>query len=316
MNCKFIFVASLSLLLLPSCLKDDPSNEVTVSYPTTNLVIPDNPAESPVVKSATYTLRCDLNNAKMVVSSSDLDLGNGALSFTTGSIPYRSWSSSMGDVNMLAGLGSSTGSVAVSDLQGSISAAVYHPSLSFGYDNVPDVPSVSFLPNQLYTPKIVFQYKVPGYTVKTFSRDETFYGSSKVYYGAGLTYEPEKNEHVMLYRLVFSSSFKTADLVIYNAKFTPDQEKPIPALVLKNLDVTFSSRGYNVAWGANSRSSYKDESGNYVTAVDDWTFSSFQLQSTSADLVSVSIDYTVKLPGVGSARGEFSGIYCITSFES
>lgn len=297
---KIVFGAMALLLCCSSCLKEA-KEERTISYSTTNLIIPDNPSEECVASAATYLVKADVAAGRLAVSS-NLKVGEQELTLVTDQVAYQAWNSLQGSLTKFTNAHGMASSLPVTAFNGSISGACFYPE-----SNV-SLPGVDFIPAGEFGPKVVFQYRLGNdYTVKTFSRDEVFSGTTTTRYhynGEGLTFTTDK----ILYRLVINKDFKKADIIIYKAKFAEQQPMEIAAMLLKDLNVSFSSRGIQVS-GTNVVP--KVPEGNGYTEFANYTFDNILFQTISDDLTKATIDYSV----AGKYHGQFSGLYVLTEVK-
>ncbi|MCM1377415.1 MAG: hypothetical protein NC097_06445 [Clostridium sp.] len=308
---KLLLIPAIALLLFASC-DDDSVDERTVSYYTSNLVIPDDASEPVSVSKATYVVNAQVSEGRLAVSSSSVKIGSQDASLSTDFVSYKSWATNVGSLNVFSGATGRLGGMPVTSFDGAISAIFYYPN------PVVNLPGIDFIPAAQFGPMAIFQYRVADkYSVKTFSRDAVYGGKTITHFSyQGQAQTPFESESIM-YRLVMSQDYRTADLIIYKAKFAQQQPFEINAMVLKGLSLDFSVSGIS-ATGKNLVPQVPEQDGTQIgyTPYENYTFKSVIFRTTSSDLTCASINFTVANPNGGpSYQGQFSGKYVITSLE-
>lgn len=310
---KILVISALASLLFTSCLKDSVDERTSV-YQTVNLVIPADDNEPPTVAQGSYTVKSDMINGTMTISGTDLNIGGVTTSFTSDVMSFKTYTAMQGSINVFSNGSGKLAQWPVTGINGAISSLFYYPAKPVA------LPGIDFIGADVFGPMVVLQYKVSDkYEVKTFNRDMIFYGNTDTRYSFRGEVMPTYSTSDIMYRLVFHKDFKKADLVLYNAKFAAEQPFAIAAMVLKDLDVEFTHRGYVVKGkDIEPKVPEADEDNIGYTTYDSYTFKSILIQTTTEDLTGISMDYTVENPmdPTGDYRGQFSGSYVLTTLQS
>lgn len=312
---KLIFCASALCLLFSSCLKDS-VDERTINYTTNNLIIPLKGDEKPIVGVGTYSVNAIVSNGTLSVSA-NLRLPQRDLAISTGQVRYATNSYSLGNgaigtVTKFQNASGTASSLPVTGFSGAITSLFYYPNTDIS------LPGINFTPAAEFGPMTVFGYNIGDeYKVRTFARDAVYSGSTSTHYAYQGQAMPTFTTDKILYRIVMSSDYKTADLIIYQAKFAEQQPVEIAAMVLKGLTVEFNSRGYTIT-GKDIEPQVPELNGAEMgyTTYDNYTFYNVVFQTVSDDLTTASIDYTVENPRGGNYTGQFTGRYCLIDPKS
>ncbi|MCM1153116.1 MAG: hypothetical protein NC328_05635 [Muribaculum sp.] len=312
MKKNLLLLAALSMLF-SSCLKDSVDERTTV-YQTVNLVIPNDQNAAPTVNMASYTVKTDMTAGTMTLSCPDVVVDGIKSAFTSDAMPFRSWTAMQGSINTFSGGKGMLAQLPVTGVSGAISGLFYYPAKPVS------LPGINFIGADMFGPMVVLQYNIGDtYKVKTFNRDMIFAGDTQTHYSFKGEVMPTYTTQDIMYRLVFHTDFKKADLVLYNAKFAAEQPFAIAAMVLKDLDVEFNHRGYIVS-GKNVEPQVPENDEDKVgyTTYDSYTFKTLLIQTTTEDLTGATIDFTVENPmdPSGDYRGQFNGAYVLTSLSA
>ena len=188
----------------------------------------------------------------------------------------------------------------------------------------------SFLLTPFYYPQVtnsedIYKYNLPEYPyygnvtsilasryyigtellVRTFQQDTFYQGKTTSWYDDNTNENSE-----IVYRLVLSEDFKTADLIMYQAKFSAHPMEPIKqAIILKQLPVNYNSEGITIS--ATEVIPYTVE-GSSTTPSPSWTFDRIVFQTYGDMLQNCNISFTV----AGQYNGSFDGTYIYDDITS
>ena len=288
---------SIALLAFGACSTDVDDQTQTVGYSTVNLVTPINGGESFASKGS-YKFFLNLTQMKGTVSTSSLMIDNKAYSFQTDTVSY----SYMGGQGMI---------ITMNNLQGYLDGDREMPLSDANFDitsyyyvaNIA-VPDYAQVPDPY--PYVIGQYTAGNWSVATFQEDAAYYGvTTTSYTSQNETMQSYTNED-MLYRVMIDVDKKTADIIIYNAKFA-EPAPTLQAILLKDLKVTFGNGAYsiegeNIVPGVAEGTSWT-ENPNYV-------FDTFKMTTLNKELTQADMSYQV----AGRFNGNFNGSY-IVKFE-
>lgn len=303
---KALIAAVVGATALTSCnLDNDPSdNYFTNTYNCCNLVIPANGI--PYATRTGYSISYYINSGEATVGTNLLNLGANNYSFVSPMMKavtdYYNVNGQPLDVTSFSAQGFNQNGLVIKNLKGYTSSIVNIVST-----NDPEVPDYTFTP---YIP-LVMSYTVnDDYTVKTFMKDAIYTGSTTINtVGEG---ESFTNDDIKM-RVLFNDKLDKADVIFYNARFSQNMPYPI-TFVLKNLDVSYTSAGYNTAAG------YKISNpdgqpvtpwmleGSGLTEYPAYQFTSFEFVNTSENLTTGQAMYTVQI-GQKQYLGTFGGSY-------
>ena len=289
----FIGAAACSMMLGGCSLGDD---ELTTyfSISLNNLIIPADPDAAPIVqKGCSYKVNYDLAKGLATVSTADLKISGDAASFTTDEMKMTQ-RMAQGNyyIREFSGAGHmDDGSYDIVNFKGVETQLFYAtPTL---------IPGIS---NVTMDAGVVFTYGIGDkYRVKTFMSDMNFKGETVTTFSMkGQTINYVNNDPV--YRIKFSDDLKKATLVIYNVRFAEQMPKPLAAVIVKDLDVTFTRQGYVIS---GSERVPEVLEGGATTEYPNYTFNSFKFTADSDDLTKAVCEYTV----AGRFKGVFKGNY-------
>lgn len=287
----FCAMAAMSVAL-SSCL-GEPEDLRTYTINVSNMIVPDDVAE-PVTfdLNCSYNLRIDGVKNTLTVGTTNLSLGGSDLSFTTNSMDCLDIVAPGGMSGTFArGEAHLSNGQQVSRLNGFYTSSIYAVE-------VIGEPFKFYVSN----PMLVINYRVGNSTVKTFSMNPFFKGTTTTTYpmqGEDKTY----NNGDATYRVNFAQDMKSANVVIYNIKFAQEMPRALQAVVLKDVPVTVNHDGY-VLQAANVVPEVLE--GGELTPYPSFTFTSFMLKSASSDLTVAECEYVVN----GVFKGSFYGSYC------
>ena len=306
---KFILPSLFIGLSLSSCNLDvdDDDNYSNQNFPCCNLVVTED--GDAFALSANYTLTFYPFSNQVTVTAQDLNLGGKDLQFTTNNMKAEtklynvSWSDLTLDVTTFDGGSAEGNGVSVRDLNG-FTSSVFN-LLNTKDPKNPAYPWVSWIP-------LVINYKANGCTVKTFSPDAIYRGTTTIA-TMGSTDAPFSNDEIR-YRIIFNKELNKADIIFYNAKFA-DRMPVTINFVLQNLDVTYNDNGYNITAPAGEPLIPQLYEASGLTPAPNYQFTSFNFTNTSPDLTVGAATYTVQM-GPASYNGTFQGYYVLSGPEN
>lgn len=290
---------SVLLLALGACNSEVDDTTQTVVYNTVNLVTPLDGGESYASKGK-YMFYLNMSKGKGSVSTSSLMINNKACSFHTDTVTYG-YGGGNGVLIRLQNLNGyldNDKTMPLSKDKFDITSYYYVPTMMIpGYAQMP----------QPY-PYVIAQYTVGNWQVSTFQEDCSYIGETKTSYaGQGGVAQSFSNKD-MLYRVIINIDKKTADVIIYNAKFAAPAPT-ISAILLKDLKVT---------WG---KGSYTIEGKDIIPSVVEGTgwqenqkfvFNNFKLFTTNPEMTDADMSFTV----AGMYYGQFVGSYVVSESKN
>lgn len=299
---KMIFAVALAALSLgmTSCNDDKESTSIlTLPMPAYNLVTSLD-GNSCATSLCYYTVTMTYPGNLMTLASEQVKTtGTSTLYFATGKLTPKVEQAQVDGTSRetlsFSALNASEAGSAVTNLDGVLTQAVYLPKVNEvpGYEVLVPVSSGHYL----FT-----QYNIDGkWKISTFWPDLTYKGSTTTRF-PGQT-EPFVTEGIS-YRLVMKRNLDNsitdkADIIFYDAQFAP-QAPALKAVVLKDLKLEFTSRGFHVS-GTNVVPKVLMD-GNVPTDNARFTFDRFEMNSAGL-LTGAAIDYSV----AGKYSGTFSG---------
>ena len=286
---KYCFPAAAVLLAagFSSCSDlDNPVSTQTSSIAVSQFVIPDDPdGEVTFENNVMYCFSSD-----HVAGTIAVTLNNNRYAFTSDVMKYNG--AALGNMQTVSfGPGSGRSNAGgVIDIEGFMTTSYYY------YVTTPMLYPGFYASS--YT-ALVCQTKLDGVTLKTFSRDTFFRGSTTPYVAGRPLGSPTTSP---VYRAVLSADMKTANVVIYNMQFT-SQMPALEAVVLEGLSVKYGRDGYEVY--LDTPVVTKVLEGGALTEYKQFNFISFSLKTTSDDLTKVKADYEVAAT-IGDRAMDFS----------
>ncbi len=295
---KIIFAgcAAVSLLPLVGCnSSDDPEIVSKRRFDVNNLFTPLQPDGQSFATSSSYSF--DLNASASTVSTECRNLFYGQVNhlLVIPTVKYNAMTFSDGDY-----IEFKSPSGVLDYVDGGIKN--FDCVLSGLFYRMPGrIPTVEGV---AYNPVVIAQYEIGNmYSVATFPADATYRGitsTSFEYKGQQQTYKTKSGS----YRVVINLNTLKADVVLYNVKFA--EQSPALVLVLKDLDVKLERNAYSVS-GMNVNP--RQVEGNSLTENDSFPFESFKLRTTTADLATISIEYTVRNKAMEDKIGNGAKVY-------
>lgn len=282
---------SIALLSLGACSSDVADTTQSVRYTTVNLISPLDGSE-PFATEGAYTFDLNLTRLYGTVSTTNLKIDNKDYSFTTDTVSTLNYTGMQGFYirfsNVKGYLGGDR-TMPLSDANFDITSLFYTPGRT-----VPGYPE-----KQENMPYVVGQYTAGDWYVSTLQKDATYVGKTTTAYvdeaGAQQSFENEG----MYYRIIMDTDKKTADVIIYDAKFASAAPQ-LTGILLKGLPVKFGRGSFTI--------DVQDVipqvvDGTAWTDLPRFTFNSFSVSSTNKDMTKIQMNYTV----AGIYQGSFSG---------
>jgi hypothetical protein len=308
MKHSLVFGTALAAaLVFSSCLKDNDVNSATntVTIPAFNLYTPISGMAVPSTGLAYYSFSTAFPEQTITIDVDNMSLpGGGTGGFKTAAMPFAQGQMSVDGMNCLTlAFSSENAGVSgnrVTDLNALVTQAVYAPGDQ-------EIPGYKRLIPGTTLQYVVMQYNLNDtWRVRTFWPDMTFRGSTTTTYpedmtdpsGSKLTFQNDDIAYRVVMELTKEYALTgKADIIFYNAKFAP--KAPEITVVLKNLDVKFSSAGYTLS--GKDLIPYMVESGA-LQETPRFKFNSISVDCTS-DLTTSIITYQV----AGVYNGRFQG---------
>lgn len=292
--CALATVALAASAMLTGCKLDGNDMTQYFSVSLCNLIIPTDPSQPVTATSgSSYKVNYNFTQGKVTVSAEDVVIGDKTLNLTSDEMSFTERMNSAGYVRDFKGDGKLSDGTLVSDLEGFESTLFYYLPTA-----VPGVVGVTPIDN-----RVVFSYNVGfEYQVKTFPQDIYFGGETVTHYSIPGQDGKSFSNKESVYRVYFNKDLKTATVVIYNVRFAEEMPRPLKAVALVDLKVTFGRNGYTVS-GENIIPKMME--GDGVTDYPERTFTSFTLTSAGAKLTDCVCDYTV----LNVFKGHFEGSY-------
>lgn len=281
-------------MMLGGCSLGDDELSTYFSMPLNNLIIPSDPDAAPIVqKGCTYKVSYDLTKGLATVSTSDLKLTGDAVSFTTDEMKMtQRMAQNNYYIREFSGSGRmDNGSYDIVNFKG-IETQLYYTTPTV-------IPGIS---NLTINAGLVLTYGIGDeYRVKTFWSDMNFKGETVTTFSMkGQTVNYVNTDPI--YRIKFSDDMKKATMVIYNVRFAEQMPKPLSAVIVKDLDVTYTRQGYVIS---GSERVPEVLEGGATTEYPNYTFNSIKFTADSDDLTKAVCEYTV----AGRFKGVFKGNY-------
>ncbi len=285
---------SMTMLALGACSTDVEDTVTTARYATCNLVSPQGEGESFASKGI-YGFYFNMTKGVASVSTNDLKIDNMSYSFTTDTAAYRNYAYQEGEL------------IRMKDLKGylnnnrelPVNEANFDITSLFYVSNVP-VPGYSTRPVSF--PYVIAQYDAAGWSVATFQEDAAYHGTTLTMYQDSEG-KPQSFENPdMLYRVIIDVDKKKADIIIYNAKFAAAMPKPLTAIILKGLEVTWKKGGYEIK-GTDIVPEVVE--GTSTTPNAQYAFNNFTFSTDGKAMVSAKVAYQVAGRFIGSFEGSY-----------
>ncbi|MDE6772583.1 MAG: hypothetical protein K2J49_08275 [Muribaculaceae bacterium] len=283
---KFLFGAmAVAMLSMTSCNTDVDDTVATVGYATLNLV---SPAEGEsYITDALYKFYFNQTKQVSSIAMDGLKINNTNYAFSTDTVKYTQYyvqtESGIGAYNEIknaTGYVNKDLSLPVRNLNCQVTSLYY-----WRFTNIPGVE------NPVYSSSdpsmVIMQYDMgDDYNVKTVQPDAFYCGTTRTTISGTSPYETTE----MTYRLKINKGYKTADMIIYNAKFAEAMPLPLTAVVLKDLPIKFERGSYSIE--ATNVVPKISEAGQLIDN-DKYTFDTFRMFFTNIELTGADISYKV-----------------------
>lgn len=292
---KFIFVvAALSMLATTSCDTDVDDTTTTLNYDQVlNYVTPLDGQTTPFITDAKYSYFFNLSKGTASVTMDGLSIDNVKYSFSTDTVGFTQYSYALSGsgysfINRIPGVKGNVNRDAMLPVSGfncdMVGAGLYYWKWDtvLGIDN-PTLSSDGTM--------IVMKYNIGNeYSIKTVQPDAFFCGTTNTYVGAG---QQAFESTSIMYRVKLNKDkgYKTADVIIYNAKFS-ENAPALTAVVLEDLEVKFSAGTYTIE-GADLIPKCPD--GAVLLEQPNYPFEQFSMDIYGEDLTQAVINYKVNL---------------------
>lgn len=290
---KVFFYGSLALMLgLTACKDSDTKNEYNFSVPTLNIIT--NLSDGTGVASNTlydYELKDVSGTLTGSVSCSGIVLDGTSYTLKTNTASYQTNAYTVVFKNVT---GVMTGNQNIPVSNG-----------NFTFTTVFNTPQLLGLTTTLRLPDqvAVCQYNVGDeYTVKTFPQNPFYTGKTVTQYPSGDGMASNESKTIY-YQLSLDLENNSADINIYNSKFSGSPMEPVhPLITVKGLDIDFSD-GQVTVTGNDIIPEIVE--GNVATPYPNYIFNTVEFKTTSVDLTECEFNYTV----AGRFQGTFQGSY-------
>lgn len=313
MNKVLLGAVVVSGALFTSCEPKTGEASQTIMYPALNYISFDDGSE-PMISRGAYTFNFNYTEQKESVTTSILTVNNTNYGFATNGVKYEDISPYRGMGVYASGFKANVGQAnELKDCQFYItsfpipSGLDYVPSkrwIPTVVENGKNVyhPGAIYYPNNEVYPLVIASYSIGDlFDVITCSTDMSFFGKTVTSYPGG-----EFENTGMIYRIFIDTSKKTADVVIYDAKFA-EKAPSLAVVYLPSLPMTLKNGSFEIN-GSNIVPKVPEGSEMNSVLVDypNFTFKSFHFSTVEGTLFSkAEITYQV-----GAAfSGEFDGQY-------
>lgn len=298
---KIFTIAAVSALLGPSLVScnTDGENTITYNYTATayNLYTPLDGSESHYIQSANYELKILAHEYNVVTTANGMAIpGGGKVDFQLKKLSYELYTGAVDNKGVaLYKFGAANATeigASVDDFSAYFTQSCFVPETISALNLPITVPNVSgnavgFAGLPFY---FISNYKLDNrWLVRTFWPDQTFDGTTTMNSNGTVT-----DNKSMRYRVIMKTDASgvignVADVVIYNAKFVGDDAKSLGvAVVLKNLNLEFSSQGWTVT-GTNIEG--QTVTNNKLEFNPDYKFDNFSA-TASGDMTNMNCAYT------------------------
>lgn len=280
-----------SMFLFASCGTDVEDTTGNITYSALNFVTPMNGEGDPFFVESNYAFYFNFSQAKTSVAVNGLKLNNVDYNFTTDTIAYNQYyvqtTQGVGMYNEIKGAKANVNKDKLLPL-GAFNCEI----TGLFYWNTTVIPGFD-------SPKLqngdgsmlVMQYNIGNeYTVRTVQPDEFFSGTTVTTINMGGTMSQFENKEAG-YRVKLNKDYKTADVIIYNARFAEQMPK-LTAVVLRGLDVKFEDGNYYIE--GKDIIPQVPESGA-LTDYTNYPFNNFELTFTDHKLTCAYISYNVSV---------------------
>lgn len=300
---KLFIMAGASLLVsLTGCNSENNSGSYTQKFGTAPINLITSVVDgTTTVSKGTYMFDLTISGQTGTISTNDLTVNNSSVSFKTPELKYASSGYDAIFKNVEA---TATGNMTYNLVNGTfIATPFYFYPGQIGINSPYNPPTGFNLPDIL-----VASYTLAGMcVVKTFQQNTFFTGETTTtypYMGEIAHYSTKD----IMYGLILDLSNNTATLIMYKAKFSGVPQEPVKTQInLNNLPVDFSNGMIRIK----AEDVIPDVvEGGQTTPNEDYIFNNIEFATTSEDLTSARITYTV----AGRYTGTFMGSYVDVSY--
>lgn len=285
----FLGIVAVSMLAMTSCNTDVDDSTSSMAYATLNYVTPIDGQSTPFITDAAYKYFFNLSKGRASVAMDGLSIDNVKYSFSTDTVPFSQTAYQVN--NSIAFVNR------ITNVKGDVNKDSLLPLSSFNCEMtglfywprnvIPGIDAPTILSND--GTMIIMQYNIGReYNIKTVQPDAFFCGTTHTTVSGAQPFESND----MAYRVKLNKGFKTADIIIYNAKFSDKMPKPLTAVVLKDLNIKFGSGTYSIE--GTDIIPFVPESGA-LTEYKNYPFERFSLVITDGALTQANISYKVNL---------------------
>ena len=297
MNCKYLLSLLILGGLMTACGDDEPDSKLEQNEQYTTMSIYADEEGSTGASVSKYNMTYNLLAGDVTIQCASLSIGHSNVSFETASVPFSTAviqdSYVVNTIHVSSHVPMTSAGVKIDNLSMYLTNGIY--------DLKRPAPGVS---NEYsFSVGLFMQYTLNNtYKVKSMPVDVCYGGST-------VTSFPDSNtdgmsayqSDDMMYRIVFNTSRKTADVVLYDAKFAP-AAPALKGIVLRDLAVEFTSDAGFVVSGTDIVPE-TFEGTDASTPNPRYSFNSFSIASSNSDLTKVRCEYTVATVFKGSFEG-------------
>ncbi|MDE6226917.1 MAG: hypothetical protein K2M63_05320 [Muribaculaceae bacterium] len=238
--------------LFTSCEPSTGEASQTILYPALNYISFSN-GDTPMISWGAYTFNFNYTEQKESISTTSLTVNNINYGFATNGVKYEDISPSRGMGVYASGFTANVGQAnALGDCQFYLTSF----PIPSGMEYVPSkkwIPTVEkdgkttyhsgamYRPDYDIPPLVIGSYSVGNlFDVITCSTDMSFFGKTVTTYPGG-----EYENNGMVYRIFIDVNSKTADVVIYDAKFA-DKAPSLAVVYLPSLPMTLKNGSFEI----------------------------------------------------------------------
>ncbi|MCH5232391.1 MAG: hypothetical protein J1E78_02050 [Muribaculaceae bacterium] len=293
-----------AFLGLTSCNTGDGVDSTMTFQVETINIITSNEDGTTTASSGSYYFDLNMTQRMGAVTSKDIILDNMSMDFTTDdeSFTTNTYNAYFKDLNASVNGYEVSGSLLATSL-------FFYPQQYVG--------------NPKFTFDIIAQYNIgDAYTVRSFPKDAVYIGVTNTSYtdSEGVLHKYEKNDNdypkdpenivPLLYQVILNPGNSTANIIMYNAKFSDNPREPTKAkITAQGLTAEYDANGITLK-GTNIIPMV-DEGGK-PTEYPNFIFNSINFRTTNNNLTDCIIEYEV----AGMYYGTFTGTYIYKEYET
>lgn len=308
---KLIIIGLAGLMAgFVSCSKNEDGNVISREFPVEALNLITNLSDgTSVLSKGTYNMNTKITDSGQdgSIEIKDLVINNTAQSMTVPMQPYLSSGYDLYFKDVKGG-----GTMDLSNGTFLITPYFYYPTMNTVLPfEIPGMPTVTKI-QSTYRPKynyaMVATYDVgASYNVKTF-QDVTFFTGKTTTSYTNKNGAPEIfNSETIVYELDIDIEKKTADVILYNAKFAAAMPMELAKITVEGLALNCEN-GVIKAIGENIVPNWYE--GGNETPLPMYIFKKIVFTTTSEDLTKAQISYDV----ADNYSGTFTGTYVYTDY--